>query len=280
MKKTFLPAFVAIFAACLSSCACNNTNESENEDQQAVTSSQNALTDEINQEAVKVEFENLKAATAKIKMAPFVSSAKDGRVVLTEKEKMVKPDYLINPSIVNKLTTLTQKYHATAMLAADLVIAELYQMPLVDIKEAIAKLLLDINDDAFTNFANTPWIDLEGASYAFQYLIEDEYAAGRECLFWDALAASLVEQLYIMTRNVDKFMPMFTDETVEEFTFNFICLHEGLLTMTNSNEEMSSLNKVLEPLYSINAVTVEQFRIQLNSLGEEIGKCRRYLLEN
>jgi len=238
------------------------------------------LNDEINQEAVKVEFENLKAATAKIKMAPFVSSSQDGRFVLTEKEKMVKPDYLINPAIVGKLTTLSQKYHATAMLAADLVIADLYEMPTVDIKEAIAKLLLDINDEAFTNFANTPWIDLESASYAFQYLIEDEYAAGRQNLFWDALAASLVEQLYIMTRNIDKFMPMFTDEAVEEFTFNFICLHEGLVTMADTNEEMSSLHKVLEPLYSINATTVSQFRMQLTTLGNEIANCRKYLLEN
>lgn len=278
MKKSLLLASVVI-AACLSSCGNNNGNKSEKNEQNEVVSAQNALNDEINQEAVKTEFDNLKISVSKIRMAPFVSSTEDGRIQLTEKEKMVKPDYLINPSIVGKLVTLSQKYHVTSMMAADLVIANLYEMPTVDMKEAIAKLLLDINDEAFTNFANTPWSDLEGASDALQFLIEEEYEAGRQYLFWDALAASLVEQLYIMTRNVDKFMPMFTDETVEDFTFNFICLHEGLLTMADTNEEMSSLHNVLEPLYAINAVTVDQFREQLNQLGGEIEKCRQHLLQ-
>lgn len=278
VKKSFLLASVAI-VACLSSCGNNNGNKSENNEQQEVTSTQNALTDEINQEAVKTEFDNLKIAVGKIKMAPFVSSTADGRITLTEKEKMVKPDYLINPSVVGKLATLSQKYHVVSMMAADLVVANMYEMPTVDMKEAMAKLLLDINDEAFTNFANTPWSDLEGASDALGFLVEEEYAAGRQNLFWDALAASLVEQLYIITRNVDKFMPMFTDETVEDFTFNFICLHEGLITMADTNDEMSSLHNVLEPLYAINAVSVEQFREQLKQLGGEIEKCRNYLLQ-
>lgn len=278
MKKILIP--IAMLAAFLfvQSCGCESENERKEKALALAEAEQNTQL-EADKQVVREEIDALIAATEGIRMAPFVTSTEDGRFVLTEKEKMVKPDYLIQPSQVGKLVTLSQKYHVSAMLAVDMVVANLYDMPLVDMKEAMAKLLLDLNDDAFNNFANTPWHDLETASDAMVMMIEDEYAAGRENFYWEAVAASFIEQLYVITRDVDKFMPMFTDESVYNFTYNFVYLREGLMTLVSHNPEMESMYNVLSPLYVINAATVDQFRDELVLLKEDIERSRAYLLK-
>lgn len=278
MKKLLIPIVMLSSMLLLDACSCESENERQKKAQAALEEEKNAQL-ETDKQAVKAEIDALIAATEGIKMAPFMTATEDGRFVLTEKEKMVKPDYLIHPSKLSSLTTLSQKYHVCAMMAVDMVIAKMYDMPKADMNEAMAKLLVDLNDDAFTMFASTPWHDLETASDAMVTLIQDEYAAGREDFYWEAVASSFIEQLYVITRNVDKFMPMFTDESVYNFTYNFVYLREGLLTLVSHNPEMESMYNVLAPLYVINAMTVEQFRDELLLLKEDIERSREYLLK-
>jgi len=278
MKKILVPILMLSALLFVQSCSCESENERKERAKAAAEAEQNTQL-EADKQVVRDEIDALIAATEGIRMAPFVTATEDGRFVLTEKEKMVKPNYLIDPATTGKLVTLSQKYHVCAMLAVDMVIANLYDMPLVDMKEAEAKLLLDLNDEAFNNFANTPWHDLETASDAMVMTIEDEYAAGRQDFYWEAVAASFIEQLYIITRDVDKFMPMFTDESVYNFTYNFVYLREGLMTLVSHNPEMEAMFNVLAPLYVINAMTVEQFRDELILLKEDIERSRAYLLK-
>ena len=84
--------------------------------------------------------------------------------------------------------------------------------------------------------------------------------------------------MFILTRNIDKFMPMFTDETASEITYNFVCVHDGLTKTVNATPEMASLNEILEPLYVINAINVEQLRSQLEELKDEVEVARKALL--
>jgi len=274
MKKITVLLF-AITLALVPSCK-NQENKNAEENNAALELN---TKEQIASELVKADVENIIASAQKIKPAPFASGSRDGKITLTAKEKKVKPDYLINPNMGSDMVTFSQKYRYVSMLAADLVIANLYEMPANEYKNAISTLLVELGDDAFTIFAQTPWIDLEGAQDAMKALVEDEYAAGREVYYWESVAASLVEQVYIITRNVDKFMPMFTDETATDFTFNFICLHESLLTLVDLNPEMADLNEILAPLYVINAISVDQLREQLVSLQEEIVTVREKLLK-
>ena len=272
MKRITVLA-LAIAMICLPSCKNNKKTTTD------TTAAELASKEQIAEATLSVDVQNLMESAKKIKAAPFVSASKDGRINLTAKEKMVKPDYLLNPAAASKLVTLSQKYRYTSMLATDLVIANLYEMNTNDIREAIAKLLVDINDNGFTDFANTPWEDLEGASDAMKFLVEEEYEAGRETYYWEAVAASLVEQIYIVTRNIDKFMPMFTDEAAADVTYNFVCVHDGLTSLVQQNEEMASLNEALAPLYVINAISTQQLKDQLTSLKSDIEKARLAILK-
>lgn len=271
MKKL---AIILLAAALVAVPSCkNNKNGQEEADYSKAT------VEELNDEELKANMAALIASAKNIKPVPFIKAQQDGKLVLSNKEKMVKPDYLLAPSISNDLATLYQKYRAVGMFTADKNIADMYGMPVTEYNEAVFKLLADINDPALKNFYTLPSIDIESDREAFGVFIDEEYEAGRENFFWDGTAAGLVEQVYILTRDIDKFMPMFTDELAADITFNFVCVHDGLSKMVESYPEMASLNEVLAPLYVINAINVEQLRSQLLEVKADIENARAFLLK-
>ena len=71
---------------------------------------------------------------------------------------------------------------------------------------------------------------------------------------------------------------MFDDESASEVTYNFVCVHEGIRSLIEFYPEMESLNTILDPLYVINAINVEQLKAQLIELKGEIEVIRTALL--
>lgn len=272
MKKLSI-VFLAAAIVALPSCKNNNKNSGEAKDYSESTSA------ELVEETLKADLANLITSAKGIKPVPFIKAQNDGKLVLSEKEKMVKPDYLLAPSVTSQLATLYQKYRAVGMLTTDKNIAEMYEMAVSDYKESIFKLLTDINDPALMDFYTLLPIDIESDREAYAAFVDEEYDEGRANFFWDGVAAAMVEQIFIITRDVDKFMPMFTDELAADITFNFLCVHDGLTKMVEAYPEMESLNEVLTPLYVINAINVEQLREQLISVKEDVENARAFLLK-
>ncbi|MCQ2168586.1 MAG: hypothetical protein MJY69_08010 [Bacteroidales bacterium] len=272
MKK-YAVALLALAIVAMPSCK-NQNKKSEGTETKEISQKEALL-----QEDLKINVENLVESAKKIKSVPFAKTLPDGTVALTDKEKMVKPDYLLEASVANNLVTLSQKYRTVAMLTADKIVADLYEMPTTEYKTAISKLIIDLGDDAVKDFADTNWEDKGESDAAIGKLVDAEYAAGRSNFFWEATTAFLVEQLYVITRNIDKFMPMFTDETAADVTYNFVCVHEGITQMIEFYPEMESLNNALLPLYVINAISVDQLKEQLTELKGEIEAVRYFLLK-
>ena len=254
--------------------SCKNQNKKAAKVEQQISQKEQML-----QEELKVNVESLVASAKKIKGFSFAKTLPDGSVALTDKEKMVKPDYLLDPAIANSLVTLSQKYRAVAMLTVDKTIAELYDMPVTDFKNTLAKMVVDLDDNAIREFSETKWEDAEASKDAISKLVDAEYESGRAKFFWESVTAFLVEQLYVCTQNIDKFMPMFTDEIAADVTYNFVCVHEGITNMIEFYPEMESLNTALLPLYVINAISVEQLKAQLTELKGEIEAVRAFLLK-
>lgn len=271
MKKY---AVVLLALAVIALPSCKNQNKKKAEEEREISRKEALL-----QEELKANVESLAASAKRIKRVPFTKTLPDGSIALTDREKMVKPDYLLDPSVANNLVTLSQKYRAVAMLAVDKMIAELYEMPVTDYKNVMAKLVVDLGDNAIKEFSETNWDDKEKADGAISKMVDEEYEAGRAKFFWEAVTAFLVEQLYICTQNIDKFMPMFTDDVAADLTYNFVCVHEGITNMVELYPEMESLNTALLPLYVINAISVEQLKAQLTELKGEIEAARYFLLK-
>ena len=276
MKKV-LYAVMAI-AVVLSVASCKNNNKKQAQEAEAVDYSE-ATAEKILADEINVDLANLVESAKKIKPVAFLKTQKDGKLVLSDKEKKVKPDYLIAPESANDLVTLSQKYRAVGMLTSDKIIAELYEMPTNVFNEAIFKLLKDINDPALEAFFTLPPMDIETNREAFATFVDDEYNEGRINFFWEGIAALTVEQVYILSQNIDKFLPAFTDETAADITYNFVCLHDGLTKTVNASPEMESLNEILKPLYVINAITVDELKSQLLQVKDEIATAREQLLK-
>ena len=265
-------------AVVLSVASCKNNNKKQAQEAEAVDYSE-ATAEKILADEINVDLANLVESAKKIKPVAFLKTQKDGKLVLSDKEKKVKPDYLIAPESANDLVTLSQKYRAVGMLTSDKIIAELYEMPTNVFNEAIFKLLKDINDPALEAFFTLPPMDIETNREAFATFVDDEYNEGRINFFWEGIAALTVEQVYILSQNIDKFLPAFTDETAADITYNFVCLHDGLTKTVNASPEMESLNEILKPLYVINAITVDELKGQLTQVKDEIAAAREQLLK-
>lgn len=229
-------------------------------------------------EELKANLKNLAESAKQLKTIAFIQKKSDGSFTLTEDEKLVKPDYLVNPAVVDELVTLSQKYRCWTMLGVDKMVCELYDMPVTEYESAIARLIADLNDPAIDSFAGIDWNVDETVKAELDKFVDAEYSAGRAPFMWDAVAASLVEQMYVITRNIDLFMPLFDDQSAADFTYNFVTVHERILDLMEFYPEMENLNDALLPLYVINAITADQLKSQLMELKGEIEIVREFLL--
>lgn len=229
-------------------------------------------------EELKANLKNLAESAKQLKTIAFIQKKSDGSFTLTEDEKLVKPDYLVDPAVVDELVTLSQKYRCWTMLGVDKMVCELYDMPVTEYESAIARLIADLNDPAIDSFAGIDWNVDETVKAELDKFVDAEYSAGRAPFMWDAVAASLVEQMYVITRNIDLFMPLFDDQSAADFTYNFVTVHERILDLMEFYPEMENLNDALLPLYVINAITADQLKSQLMELKGEIEIVREFLL--
>lgn len=268
MKKslTLIALALGLFAA----VSCGNRQKSAKTEEQAVEKSRDEIQAE---ELIKIHLDSIAVELTKVNPIGIVGDVKDGKVVLSETEKLVKPDYLTDTDATKDLQTLSQKYRAIAVLSVDKEIAKLYEMPLADYNEALAKLYADVNDPALKVFSEG--VELKEAVNSFYNAAKEN---GREPLFWDAMTASLVEQMYIASRNTDKFLAAFTDETASSFTWYVSLLSVAIENLAAINPEYAGLNETLLPLAKINAISVVQFKEQLDGIKLEIAESHDNLL--
>ncbi|MBQ7268311.1 MAG: hypothetical protein IJS62_00460 [Bacteroidales bacterium] len=271
MKKLTV-ILLALAVVMLPSCK----NQSKKKAAQEASKTEISQKEKLVTEELKLNLQALSESVSKMKSVPFIYSS-NGAVKLSPKEKLVKPDYLLNPALVSDLVTLTQKYRAVAMLSVDKAVAELYDMPVKEYEDFTAKVAMDINDAALLEFSESLQAN-KGAGDAFSAFYDAEIEANRAPFFWEAAAAGMVEQLFVCTKNLDKFIGMFDDQSASDVTYNFVCVHEGIKSLIEFYPEMESLNTILDPLYVINAMNVEQLKMQLIELKGEIEVIRTALL--
>ncbi|MCQ2177548.1 MAG: hypothetical protein MJY42_01520 [Bacteroidales bacterium] len=269
MKKlTFITA-IALSALMAVSCGQKKTAEAEAE--AAVEKSQAEIQAE---EVIKVHLDSLASELNKVNPIGIIGSVKDGSIVLSDKEKQVKPDYLVSATIANDLQTLSQKYRAIAILCVDNEIAKLYDMPTSDYQTALAKLYADVNDPALKAFSEG--LELKESINNFY---DESKANGRENLFWESVTTALIEQMYIACQNTDKFIVAFDDETTTTFTWYVVLLTLAVDDLAQINPEYASLNEALAPLTKIDAISVDMFKKQLEEVKAELETSHANLLK-
>lgn len=265
MKKLSIlaVAFAAIaFVACGGNKGAQNTESAD---------SVKSFEQEQIEAAIKMHFDSLASEIGKLKHLPVV--AKDGSITLTNEEKQVKPDYLLDLSAADKAMTLSEKYCVLSAIEVDKEVAKLYDMPLDDYDKAITKLAADINDPSFKVIDDVN--DIYATTEALYKAMDEN---GRINYFWQIVATSLVEQLYVTSQNSEKFISAFTDDAAANVTFRVILIQDALNRLTEYDPELAPVAKAIEPLTVLNATTVDEFKSQLVDAKERIAAARNTLV--
>jgi len=268
MKK--LSVFAVAFAAMvLASCGGGNKNNQANEEADSVKSFEQAQVEA----GIKMHIDSLASALGQLKHLSFMKEG-EGEIALTNEEKQVKPDYLINPSAADNVATLAEKYRLLSALTVDKRIAQLYEMNTDDYEKAITKLAADINDPSFKVMENTSTI-YETTEQLYDAMEEN----GRINYFWQLAAASLVEELYIANQNSEKFLASFTDDIAANSTFRIVLILDALDRLSEFDGDIQPVIEALRPLQVLNATTVDELRSQLAEAKDKINFARNALVK-
>ena len=269
MKKLSYFA-VALAAVVFAACTGNKTSNTQDG-----TDSVKYFEQEQILEAIKVQMDSLATEFGKLKSMPIFKTEEDGKVVLTDEEKQVKPDYLLNPSsVAENAVTLAEKYRALSALSVDKEIAKLYDMPTDEFDEAITKIATDINDPSFKV--------LDGVGNVFKAsgaLYEAMDENGRINYFWQLASTSIVEQLFVTTQKNDQFISVFDDDAVSNLTFRIALLQDAIQRLSEYDPEIKPVADAIQPLSVLNAISVDEFKSQLEEAKDEIEKSRDALLK-
>lgn len=263
MKK-FTFAIVAFAAMLFASCG-NKTQQATDEVDTTKSFEQQQI-----EASIKMHLDSLAAQVDSKQFASIEESAKSGNIKLSDEEKKVKPDYLLDAAIANDLATIGQKYAAVAMFNIDSEVAKLYDMDNSAYTNALGKLTADINDPAFKKMEET-----DGDYNAkHQALYKEMDAEGRINFYWVLTSAATVENLYIMSQNIDKYLEGYTDEQVANITFRLICIIDALEALSVYDPDVVGISEALEPLKNINSTTVAEFKQQLGESKEALAASR------
>ena len=266
MKKLSVLAivFVAIALA-----ACNGKKSVPAEDANA----EKSFEQEQIEASIKMHFDSIAAELGKLKQLPFVQENANG-LELTKEEKQVKPDYLLNPNAIEEAATLAEKYRLVSALNVDRKIAALYEMPTEDFDKAIAKLVADINDPSFKAIEDTNTL-FETSSALYDAMNEN----GRINYFWQLASAALVEQLYVVNKNSDKFLSVFDNEAASNVTYRIVLLLDAVNRLSDYDPEIKPVAEAIAPLDVLNAMSVDELKAQLAEAKDKIEAARQALVK-
>lgn len=271
MKKiTFF--VLALVAMTFASCGNKTQQSATGADSDTI---QKSFEQEQIEAGIKMHLDSIAVSMDTKEFAPITEAVKKGEVTLTEDEKKVKPDYLFDPAQAAELTTIAQKYSALAMMLMDKEIAKLYEMDTEAYEAALTKLMADVNDPALKKADEAEGSVLEKSSLLYKEMDNE----GRINFYWIASAAFMVEDLYLMSQNTDKFIGKMTDEQAANVTFRLICVLDGLDRLAAYDPAVPGIAEGLEPLKELNATSVEELKAQLTSAKEKIAAARDSFLK-
>ncbi len=156
---------------------------------------------------------------------------------LTGSEKLLKPTYLLDPSVAGELVTKSQKISALAFYAMDNGIRAIYDMPCDQANEAIAKLAAELNHPIDIQFMTGDAPTSEKIKR--EYEISKE--RGELAYFWQFQNAILVETGFILAQDPELFFSKISEEQWQQYRQRLISLYDAIVELAKYDEEMASV---------------------------------------
>lgn len=268
MKKYYLFIALAMVAAMSVSCK-NNKKKAEN----------NGSTEEVVEVAKTILADDVLATIdeygqiyldecSNYDIQEFIAAH------LTDEEKLVKPDYLLDPAQTNGLVTKSQKFAALAILSAEGTIREAYGMPVEKSVEAHVRLASDINYP----FHNNELKDLK-TSDKIRRFYEVCKERGELAYFWKLNSAFMTEFLYLMVYNPDLFLNNITDEQWSSFRKRYDSFLSTVRILAKYDEEIASIVNIINETNSVSndEETSEAFATKESGINKIIENKDKYI---
>ena len=268
MKKiTFLSVLL-----CLCACTGNKTNNNA-----PLT---DAETIEL-QETVVSHLDSLANILCdSTQLASFYSILEPSSFVLTDDQKLVKPDYLLDNKDFENLVTLSEKYRAHAMAMVDSRVTKLYGLDnSSDFVALVEHLQAEIADNAYNDMAAKGHQDFFNPQVYVQ-LYEEMKAAERLPYFYESTAAMVVETLYVLSKNEDVLVSQLTDAQTQALVRHLNVVAEATDLLSQSNPYLNKSAQSLKNLMVITASNTAELKEQLSKTKNEIAALRVLLLND
>ena len=275
MKKITI---ACMLAAALVLSACGN-NASKKKDAQTKTTETSQQEQYLTEDLI-IKLDSLISGFQKLGMMPNMQAMIDGKVVLTDKEKRIKPTFLMPLSKAADLVTLSQKNRALAVYAIDREVATMYGLPTDEYDQVIGKLAVETDNQAMIDGAQ---INVEVNSYDINSWIvtmgEEQLAKEQVHMFFELAAAAMLESLYITSLDIPRYITYFNDQTAADVSYRFVLVVDGVESLITYHPELETVKGLLEPLKVINAINVKQLQDQLKTLATDIAAAREKLMD-
>jgi len=156
---------------------------------------------------------------------------------LTDAEKMVKQDYLLDPSVANTLVTKSQKINALAAYSVDYSVRKIFGLPCEEVKEVITKLASEVNHPID--------MDLFMSDSPTSEIVKQEYKICKErgdlAYFWQFQFAIIAETSYVILNNPELFFSRITEEQWQAYRSRNEAIVEAISELAQYDEEMATL---------------------------------------
>lgn len=232
MKKSYLLIALAVVATMTVSCKNSNSKKSEKqgETKDIVAVAKVILADDV-------------LATIDQLAETYITSAEPGDILsqvvsdLNDKEKLLKPDYLLDPAETYNLLTRKQKINALGTMLPERIVREAYDLPMDEFKAAAARLMADVNFPISMDMVNKEIPFSERVKKAYEVCKE----RGDLSYFWQFEFAVINSTFYLISRNPDLFLRNVTEEQYLAFDKRFRSLRSALLELAKYDEEIAGV---------------------------------------
>ena len=102
---------------------------------------------------------------------------------------------------------------------------------------------------------------------------------GRINQFWQTAAAALVEQLFIVNQNTEKFLSVFNDEAASNVTYRIVLILDAVDRLSNYDPEIKPIAEAIAPLKVLNATSLDELKSQLAEAKDNIAAARKALVK-
>jgi len=225
MKRSF--QFLTLVAICCAMMVCCKNTKTTEPTPEEIQAQKVALADSV------LAFVDSLADTY---IDYSVNSFDFNTIKLEDAEKLIKPDYLLDPSEAVSFVTKTQKVNALAIYCVELFIRYMYDMPVDEAKEAIAKLTAELNHpidfSKVKDMTRTERIKKEYEAYK---------ESGNVAYFWQFHNAIVCEMSYLVAQNPELFYSKITDEQWQAFNDRFGMIVDIVEELSKYDEEMLQL---------------------------------------